>query len=98
MTPAQAEATAAKLIPRLNRTKTCQSFCRVIVRNVERPHRRRVAWVAIRLLGKTWAVSTVNGWLREKAHTKEGRQKRVAANRRWKARRRAQRRAERASK
>ena len=89
MSPEQADAAATKLVPRLRMTKSCRTFCRLIIRLVERPHRRRVAWAAIRKMEKPWASSTVNAWLREKAHTPEAQQKRTAAKRRWKAKRRA---------
>ena len=91
MTPADAEALAAKLLPRLNQTRTCQSWCRVIVRLVERPHRRRVCYAAMRQAGKTWSPNTIAGWLREKAHTPEAQAKRIAAKRRMKAKRKASR-------
>ncbi|NPD16126.1 hypothetical protein HOY34_13050 [Xinfangfangia sp. D13-10-4-6] len=95
MTPEQAEAMAAELLPRLTRTKTCQSFCRVIVRHIERRDRRSVAAVAMNALGKTWAASTLDNWLHDKAHTREAQQKRVAAKRRWNIRNRAKRKIER---
>lgn len=97
MTPEQAEAAVAELLPRLTRTKTCQSFCRVIVRYIERQHRRSVAAVAMNAMGKTWAASTLDNWLHDKAHTREARQKRIASRRRWNIRNRAKRKIERAA-
>lgn len=90
MTPDQINQLAEKLLPRLNRTRTCQSFCRVVIRNVDKPLKRRVAYAAMKLMGKSWSEATMRGWLREKAHTKEAQAKRVAARRKQRGIRKTQ--------